>query len=274
MKKEKILISSLVILSILLGSTPLVIAAPAGGQPSGKPFEALREDITQLQNRVAALENKVADLINRVTDLENWKTTIEDWKARIESWKASVIEWQTGIENQIIALGKRITTEIARLDTRIDGVIARITDLETWKAKIEEWKAWVNEKLAEVQEEILSLENRLSNLENPTTLLEKIKLVDGSGSGLDADTVDGMHASELLSLAVGVPTDLIAPSPACCHADPCITPRATCPSDRYLISCYCSSYKTQNSIVAIKGGLGGYCQCYGKDCCAQVICGK
>ena len=37
--------------------------------------------------------------------------------------------------------------------------------------------------------------------ETALSILNKLKTVDGSGSGLDADTIDGLHANELSTVA-------------------------------------------------------------------------
>ncbi len=220
MKKEKLLVSSLIILSILFGPASLVIAAQPGAQPSGKPFEALRQDVTQLQedvsvlrvevlqkdksgiwqaiselqNRVATLEDEVIKLWDKVKSVQDEIVVLtervlnlETWKVTIEEWKTSIVAWQSNIENQIATLDDKITSEVARLDKKIDDAVA------TLEAKISDLATDLNTK-------ITALMTRVTDLENPNILLEKIKQVDGSGSGLDADMVDGKHASELLPL--------------------------------------------------------------------------
>jgi len=103
---------------------------------------------------------------------------------------------------------------IDNLLNKTEALAARVLALENWKVIIEEWQVWVNEKLTAVQEEVAGLGARLSSLEEPTTLLEKIKTVDGSGSGLDADLLDGYDSSEFLS----VPWSRLTSFPANCPA--------------------------------------------------------
>lgn len=189
MAKEKILSVLLILIGLFAFAT--VNAAQPEDKPEGKPFEELRDDINkleadiaalreevldkgkskiweaiyELQNRVGTLENQVSDLTNRVANLENWKTVMEEWKTRIETWRQSV-------DNQLAELDNRITDEVAKLN---DTINAMSTDL--------------NSKIA-------GLTTRVEDLEDTNTILEKTKQVDGSGSGLDADLLDGLDSTD------------------------------------------------------------------------------
>lgn len=190
MTKEKILF---ILLMSFIGLFVFISvnAASSEDKPQGKPFEEIREDINELednmvvlqeevfekeksgiwkaiyelQDKVGVLENQVSGLINRITNLENWKTLMEEWKISIETWKQSIII-------QLAELNSRITDEVAKLNDAINVIL---TDLNL---------------------KIDGLTTRVANLENPNTVLEKIKQVDGSGSGLDADLLDGLDSSD------------------------------------------------------------------------------
>lgn len=51
-----------------------------------------------------------------------------------------------------------------------------------------------------------------SNVLDSTVLLNKIKTVDGTGSGLDADFLDGLHSTAFATAAQGTKADLAQPS--------------------------------------------------------------
>ncbi|MBU3978523.1 hypothetical protein KJ980_05745 [Patescibacteria group bacterium] len=73
------------------------------------------------------------------------------------------------------------------LRNKILILTGRITDLETWKSS-------VDNLLIDINTKITGLTARIVALEEPNTLLEKVKQVDGSGSGLDADLLDGLDS--------------------------------------------------------------------------------
>ena len=71
-----------------------------------------------------------------------------------------------------------------------------INDLYTIKAEIDDSniftdKTWSSSKIDS------TIDNKINTATDANELLEKIKTVDGSGSGLDADTVDGVDSSIL-----------------------------------------------------------------------------
>lgn len=121
MKKGKLLVVPLVVLSMLIGSATIGFAA-TGDQPEGKPFQAIWKAISELQDKVVvgfdlwrALEEKVIalgdkvkiiqdeiiGLLTRVTSLENWKTTVEDWMTKINSWQISIQKKTEKMEERI-----------------------------------------------------------------------------------------------------------------------------------------------------------------------------
>lgn len=188
MKKGKLLAISLIALSILIGSAMAGLAAPPGEKPEGKPFQAIWAAIDDLKARVGSLETEVAAFWNKVktvqaeiaalavkvTNLENWKTTIETWKTEIKSWQTSV------------------DSKIANLESEIGKLWDKLTSVQDEIAAL-----WT--KVTNLQEEIAELGAALA----PDQLLAKIKQVAGHGSGLDADTVDGLHASQLMGWPPG-----------------------------------------------------------------------
>ncbi len=165
MTKEKIL--SVLLISIGLFAFASVNAAPPENKPEGKPFEELREDIAVLQEEVFEKEKSgiweaVRELQNRVGVLENQAADLINRVTDLENWKAIIEEWKVFMENKIVAL----ELEVGELWNKLHSVQAEIAEL---------WTAL-----------------------KPSELLSKVKQVDGSGSGLDADLLDSLDSTSFV----------------------------------------------------------------------------
>lgn len=82
---------------------------------------------------------------------------------------------------------EELQNAVVDLKNEILTLSGRVTNLETWKNTIDNLVIDLNTKITD-------LTARMVALEEPNTLLEKVKQVDGSGSGLDADLLDGLYS--------------------------------------------------------------------------------
>ncbi|MFH1551703.1 MAG: hypothetical protein ABIC36_02380 [bacterium] len=93
--------------------------------------------------------------------------------------------------------------KVGILENQLADLTNRITDLENWKNIIDAWRTEIDSWKIFVQNEIADLRVAIE----PSELLSKIKLVDGSNSGLDADLLDGLDSNNF-AITNGIYPDL------------------------------------------------------------------
>jgi chaperonin cofactor prefoldin len=214
MKKFRRLFFVYAIVLLLIVGAPISVFA--GDKPSGKPFEAIWDELEKLQIQIDGFQSQIDDL----------QAQIDDLNAQLEDEIAARISADENLQNQIDDL----QVQIDDLQTQIDDLQDQIDDLQAQITAEEKARIAADEKLQEnidaeeeariaaddeLQEDIdneetarIAADNGLQNqIDNHKHAGEDItsgkianaRLNMGHGEGLDADTVDGMHASEFSS---------------------------------------------------------------------------
>lgn len=157
MRKGKLLILSLVVLGIFVGTTLTVFANPKTEEINLKPeknfdwdsiwetrcqvpYEGsmvwaicnLRERVKILEEKIANLENEAVRLWDKVKTIQGEITFLTTRILTLEDWKATIEEWKITVENRLTDLNNKITDEVARLDERIDRAISFWTDADSY----------------------------------------------------------------------------------------------------------------------------------------------
>jgi hypothetical protein len=153
-KMSRISLVCAMILLIIVG-TPF--SAFAGEKPSGKPFEAIWEELDELQEQIDDLQVQINDL-----------------QAKLDAEEAA-----------------RIAAD-ADLQEQVDDIQAQLDDLQ---AQIDAERA---ERIAADSDLQYQIDNHKHAGEDITSgKIDNARLNTGHGNGLNADTVDGKHASDL-----------------------------------------------------------------------------
>jgi len=135
----------------------------------------LRERVKILEEKVAQMEEEIEEALARIENLEGG---FEDLDAKVEELEG----------------------EVEDLNSRVESLEGWKETMEEWKGETEDWKIDVEGRLDDLQRQIMYVKDQIFDILvalTPERLLERIKMVDGEGSGLDADMVDGKHADEI-----------------------------------------------------------------------------
>ncbi|MCD6412412.1 hypothetical protein J7K91_01910 [bacterium] len=135
----------------------------------------LRERVKILEEKVTQMEEEIEEVLARIENLEGG---FEDLNAKVEELEGKVED----------------------LNSSVESLESWKETMEEWKGETEDWKINVDWRLNDLQDQIMWIKDRMFDIFvalEPERLLEKIKMADGAGSGLDADMVDGKHADEI-----------------------------------------------------------------------------
>jgi hypothetical protein len=208
MKKIRRFIFLYSIVLLLIVGTPISVFA--GDKPSGKPFEAIWDELENLQMQIDGFQSQI----------DNLQAQIDDLKAQLEDEIAARISADENLQNQRDDLQAQIDDLQVQIDDLQAQIVvekkARIAADEKLQENIdseeEARKAADHELQDAIDDEETAriatdndLQNQIDNHKHAGEDITSGKIANahlnmGHSMGLDADMVDGLHASDLALL--------------------------------------------------------------------------